>query len=244
MLLLLVLLTVFRAGAAEVRLPELKTSRGTFTNVIVASRTENDIYIRTERFVGNIRITEIEDDAALIALGLKAAPGKDGTETGAGRSGTNAIFSRIMGTNQPLEALMKSPLWAETEKLREIQWSWNLIGMIAGVFLALYLFTSFCMKLICVKAGHTPGALIWVPILQMLPMFKAAGMSGWWLLGIFVPILNLVAWIMWAFKITQARGKSVVVAIALLLPFLSFFAFLYLAFSKGPDVTLKFSTKD
>ena len=56
-------------------------------------------------------------------------------------------------------------------------------------------------------------------------------MSGWWFIALFVPILNIVAQVMWCIKIAQARGKSVVVGILLLLPVLNLFSFLYLAFS-------------
>jgi len=44
-----------------------------------------------------------------------------------------------------------------------------------------------------------------------------------------------IAFIIWSFKIVDARGKSVWVAIALLLPGVSLIAFLYLAFSSGVD---------
>ena len=73
--------------------------------------------------------------------------------------------------------------------------------------------------------------MVWLPVLQIFPCLKAARMSGWWFLALFIPVLNLVASIMWCVKIAQARGKSVLVGILLLLPVLNIFAFLYLAFS-------------
>ena len=64
-------------------------------------------------------------------------------------------------------------------------------------------------------------------------MLRAAGMSGWWFLAYFVPLLNLVPLILWPLKIAKARGKSVWVGVLLLLPVINLFAFLYLAFSNG-----------
>jgi hypothetical protein len=61
------------------------------------------------------------------------------------------------------------------------------------------------------------------------------------LLACFIPLLNLVAVILWSFKIVQARGKSVLVAIALLLPLLNLFAILYLAFSGASEPQGKIS---
>jgi hypothetical protein len=89
--------------------------------------------------------------------------------------------------------------------------------------------------LICKKTGNEPGFMVWLPVLQVFPMLKAAGMSYWWFVALLLPLLNLVASIVWCFKITQTRGKHWVVAILLLLPVLSFIAFLYLAFSKGVE---------
>jgi hypothetical protein len=62
-------------------------------------------------------------------------------------------------------------------------------------------------------------------------------MSGWWFLALLVPLLNLVASVLWCFNIVKARGKSIWVGVLLLLPVTSPFAFLYLAFSNGapPD---------
>jgi hypothetical protein len=87
--------------------------------------------------------------------------------------------------------------------------------------------------LICQKVGHPPGILVWLPLVQLLPLLRAAGMSGWWFLAYLVPGLNIVAQIIWSLKIAKARGKSVWVGVLLLLPVANLFSFLYLAFSNG-----------
>ena len=67
-------------------------------------------------------------------------------------------------------------------------------------------------------------------------MLRAAGMSVWWFLAYFVPVLNLVPVILWPFKIAQARGKSLWIGVMLLLPITNLIAFLYLAFADAvPD---------
>ena len=101
------------------------------------------------------------------------------------------------------------------------------------ICLSVYLFYCYCCILICRKAGHPPGVLVWLPLLKLLPMLRAAGMSRWWFLAFFVPVLNLVPAILWCFKIAKARGKSVWIGVLLLFPVTNLFAFLYLAFSDG-----------
>ena len=111
--------------------------------------------------------------------------------------------------------------------------NYTVLGLVLGRYLLLYLFYSYCCMLICRKTGRPAGILVWLPFLKLFPMFRAAGMSWWWLLAFFVPVLNLVPVILWPLKIAKARGKSVLVGVLLLLPVTSLFAFLYLAFSNG-----------
>jgi uncharacterized membrane protein YhaH (DUF805 family) len=111
--------------------------------------------------------------------------------------------------------------------------NWTVLGSAGLAFLLVYLFYSYCCMLICRKAGHPPGALVWLPLVKLVPMFRAAGMSCWWLLALLVPVLALVPLILWPLKIAKVRGKSVWVGVLLLLPVTNLFAFLYVAFSDG-----------
>jgi hypothetical protein len=85
--------------------------------------------------------------------------------------------------------------------------------------------------LICQKTGQEPGVLVWLPVFNVFPLLRAAGMSPWWFLASFVPVLNLVAYILWCVNIAKARAKTLWTAIFLLLPLTNLLAFLYLAFS-------------
>lgn len=103
----------------------------------------------------------------------------------------------------------------------------------AGVVFFLYLFFCFVCKRICEKSGTPATPLIWIPILQALPLFKAAGMPAAWLLASLLPVLNVVAYVVWCFKIAQVRRQGFGLALALLVPISAPFGFLYLAFGEG-----------
>src|SRR4030095_15445441 len=108
----------------------------------------------------------------------------------------------------------------------------KLCGAIMGGVLLVYLFFCYCCLLICQKARHEPGLLIWVPFLQMIPLLRAARMSPWWFLGYLLiapgPLISLV----WCFKIASARGKSPFTGFLMLVPLLGVLPFLYLAFAE------------
>ncbi len=108
----------------------------------------------------------------------------------------------------------------------------TLIYTVLGIGLLIYGFFSYCSMLICQKTGTSPGLLVWVPVLQLIPLLRAAGMSGSWFLAYWVPGLNIVAQVVWSVQIAKTRGKTGWVALLLLLPLVNLLAFLYLAFSE------------
>lgn len=108
---------------------------------------------------------------------------------------------------------------------RQLVW-----GILAGIVVA-YLFFCYCCMLVCQKAGYKPGIWIWIPIIQVIPMLRAAGMSGWFFLLLLIPFVGSIVGIMWSFKICQARKKSSWLGLFLLLPVIREFTFLYLAFA-------------
>lgn len=220
--------------AANLQLPTLHTKQGTFTNVVVTAKTESDIYIRHERGIANVKLKDIEDDDALIALGLKERPVKVEEVKTVEEEPTTATTNAPPQVETAADRYKELAL-AKLKELKNLQPPIKILTVILVAIFVLYLFKCYCLKLICVKAGHQPGVLVWLPFLQLIPAFRASGMSAWWILALFVPLLNLVAAIMWCFKITSARGKSIWVAIMLLLPGLNLLAFLYLAFSSANE---------
>jgi hypothetical protein len=229
LLLTAALALLVNAPAADLHLPLLRTKTVTYTNVTVTGKSATDLYITHSRGMGNVKISAIEDDEAMRALGFKVQTPNAGGSVPA-FSGLNSISSAkikahfLQATRPYLE---KFPALAAFRPEPKILW------LAAGGAVAFYLAFCYCLKLICLKAGQVPGALIWLPLLQTIPMFRAARMSPGWLLACLIPGLNLVAQILWSFKIVKARGKSVWVAVALLFPVTALFAFLYLAFSRA-----------
>jgi len=98
------------------------------------------------------------------------------------------------------------------------------------IALLVYLFSCFLLKRICEKAGGEPGILIWIPILQLIPLLNAAEMNVLWILAFFVPFLNVVATILMFWKLCEAMDKPGWISLFLLIPCANFLLLLYLAF--------------
>jgi len=106
-----------------------------------------------------------------------------------------------------------------------------VFALTAVVVLGLHLFYSYLAKRICEKAGTEPGCLVWVPILQVFPMFAAAGMSYLWFLGFFVPFLGAVVPVLLFVKLCEATGKPGWLGVFVLLPGANLILPIYLAFA-------------
>jgi uncharacterized membrane protein YhaH (DUF805 family) len=105
-----------------------------------------------------------------------------------------------------------------------------LIALLFG--LAIYVFFCFCAKRICEKCDVTPGVLIWIPIVQLVPMLQAAKMSVWMIILFLIPLVNLIVWVIMWVKICQALGKSGWLVILLFIPIANLIFIPYLAFSE------------
>jgi hypothetical protein len=221
-------------GATEDTFPVLRIGTRTYTNVTVTTKAKSYIFLLYDGGMTSIRTADLPPEVRQ-RLGYGLA--------GSGKATTNAaaVWAKheIAKVAVPQVKELGKQLEREWVKRRVNRLSWlGLTGptlnyALIGVGLFIYLFYCYCLMLICRKTGNPAGILIWVPVLQLFPMLRAAGMSGWWFLAYWVPVLNLVPVILWPLRIARARGKSIWVGILLLLPVTNVLTFLYLAFSNG-----------
>ena len=237
----LALMVGTKVEGGDLHLDVLQTRTGSFTNVTVLSRSNTDIFIRHARGIGNVKLENLDPETlgwlnSGGSSGDAPAPGKsmtapeEATAPSAAASATPSLSTSNLSAQ--LSQKMAAGL-ATLKRFSAVRPSPNVLALVLGGLVAGYLFLCHCLKLICMKTGFAAGVLIWIPFLQLVPLLRAAGMSGWWLVGFLIPGVNLIAQIVWCFKIVQKRGKSALVAIALLLPVTNLLAILYLAFSSG-----------
>jgi len=109
------------------------------------------------------------------------------------------------------------------------------VGMLLFMLLiglAFYVFFCFCYKRICEKCGVTPGILIWIPIVQLIPLLQVAKMPVWMIILLLIPLVNIVIAVMLMAKICIARGKSPWLVILMFIPIANLIFLPYLAFSE------------
>ncbi|HLH52237.1 MAG TPA: hypothetical protein VKY92_01280 [Verrucomicrobiae bacterium] len=213
----------------------LQVGTTTYRNVTVTTHNSNYVFLVYPGGMASIKVSDLSNEVRA-KLGYKEPEPPKPKPTPAlwARQTLSKIdTSEVRQVQTQLSGLL-APGHAMS-RLNAIPMTRNFLIAAGGIAAALYLAYCFCCLLICRKSGVEPGLLIWLPVLQMFPLLKAARMSPWWFLGFFVPVLNLAASILWCIRIADARGKTFVVALLLILPVTSPFAFLYLALSAGPS---------
>jgi hypothetical protein len=89
------------------------------------------------------------------------------------------------------------------------------------------------------KAGE-PGWAAIIPIVNTYFLCKIAGRPGWWVILMFIPLVNLIIWIILCIDVAKSFGKGTGFGIGLLL--LPFIFFLILGFGsaqyQGPAAAL------
>ena len=224
-------------GAVEDRFDVLQIGTQTYSNVTVTTKAKQYVFLLHSAGMTSIKVSQLSPDLQEKLGYAAAAVSKSATNTA-------AVWAKreLARINVPQAKEFGKQLEQKWRGLSAARLSAmglggpTLIFAALGIALLLYLFQCFCFMLICRKTGQRPGILVWLPGVQVFPLLRAAGMSGWWSLALLVPLLNLVASVLWCLNIAKARGKSIWVGVLLLLPVASPFAFLYLAFSKGVSV--------
>jgi hypothetical protein len=212
----------------------LQIGTTTYRNVTVTTKSKSYIFILHSQGMTNIKVADLPPDVRL-SLGYDdpAVPQVKTNTASAWAKQTLAKMEtpQVTRFRDQLTDSLHSRALIEKLQLPQLNRNALIIGAIA--LAALYLFHSYCCFLICKKIGLEPGKLVWLPLLQIIPLLKAASMSFWWFIVFLVPGLNLVALVALCWKLTQARGKTFLVALLLIFPLSSPFAALYLAFSGG-----------
>ncbi|MCX7592547.1 MAG: DUF5684 domain-containing protein [Fischerella sp.] len=107
----------------------------------------------------------------------------------------------------------------------------GLLGLIIG--LAAYVFGSYCFYKIYQKLGEPNAWFAWVPILNTWIMYKAGDQSPWWIIGLFLPLINLIAlvFLLIAFvNIIKKLGKNPWLILLMIIPVINFVVLYHFAF--------------
>lgn len=108
----------------------------------------------------------------------------------------------------------------------------GFFGIYLVVGLAFYAYSSVCMMKIAERTNTENGWWAWVPILNILLLCNIARKPLWWLLLLFIPLVNLVIAILLFVGVCEARGKPGWWVILMFLPLVNLVMLGVLAFGE------------
>jgi hypothetical protein len=231
-----ILLSLFcapHATAVEETFPTLQVGTRVFTNVTVTTKAKNYIFILHSTGMENIKVADLPEDVRNQLGYVPEVTKSQKASIWAKGKAAELHIGEVKATELQVEQKWQEESAIVLEKARALDH--RLCGALMGVVLLVYLFYSYCCMLICRKAGQEPGMLIWFPIFKMLPLLRAARMSQFYFISYALLATSPITHIRWCFKIANACGKSGWTGFWLAFPPTFIFAFLYLAFSAGPE---------
>ncbi len=95
-------------------------------------------------------------------------------------------------------------------------------GIVVIVYIAVIVFEIAALWQVFVKAGR-PGWAAIIPFYNYYVLLKIVGRPGWWLILYFIPLVNIIVWIIVAIDLAKSFAKSTAFAVGLI-----FLAFIFI----------------
>ena len=202
----------FTAGGGDLKLDVLRTRTVIYTNVTVYERSATDIFITHSRGFGNVKIKDLDNDT-LRALGLsktnlsasaisRTAKGKEVAKLSA--KATNVVRS-VMAKTQAQQLIKRTvpDMKSILAKLPVRMSSKVLVGLFhrhLGRLPVFLLLPETDLQTL----GRKPVPSSGCQFCRCFPCCVPSGMSGWWFIAFLIPLLNIVALILWSAKIYRS----------------------------------------
>src|SRR5258708_31710129 len=137
----------------------------------------------------NIKVTALPPDMRE-KLGYNAVPAANGGKSGS--AAASAWAKKTISSIQVPQLKQLEQVWQHNAPagMTSARLNSTQVMLVLGGFVLLYLLMSCCYALICKNAGKPAGAMIWIPVVQLIPLLAGAGMAGWWSGGFLRPGIN------------------------------------------------------
>ena len=106
-------------------------------------------------------------------------------------------------------------------------------------FIIVYAFIAFCLMKMAQKANTKNAWFAWIPILNIILLVEIAGKSVWWVISLFIPLVNIVILVLIFMAIVKKLGKPSWLGILMIIPIVNLIVLGYLAFSNSKNISIQ-----
>jgi len=206
-----------------------------FSNVTIISQTDTHVSFKHAQGFSTVKLTQLpaKDQTK---VGYTPPPPPKSLADRAKEYSDEYTEKFATWMNDPRIKTLEQDIRTEVDRVLTEQDKVIIYPVVGGVVCIYFLFCLAAIK-ICRKTTVRPGLYVWLPGFQWISLLKAAGMSPWNFLLLFIPPINLIVMAVWCFKICRTRQKSSALGFLLLIPGINILVYFYLAFSSQKHAT-------
>ncbi len=104
----------------------------------------------------------------------------------------------------------------------------TLVAVLFSLFL--YAYIAFSIQTIAKKTGTLNRWMAWIPVLHLVLLCSIIARPAWWIILIFIPLVNLFVMVYIWMEIAELRNRPRWVGFLIIIPPISLFIPGYLAF--------------
>lgn len=101
------------------------------------------------------------------------------------------------------------------------------------MFVAFYVYFAVAIQTMAKKVGMANAWMAWIPLLNIYLLLKIGGKPGWWMILLFIPIVNIIIMIMMWMAVAERMKKPSWLGILMIVPIANLIVPGYLAFADG-----------
>jgi hypothetical protein len=109
-----------------------------------------------------------------------------------------------------------------------------VIGGVTILAIIFYVYTAYCQYVIAKKTNTENAWMAWVPFLNMWQMVKIARKEWWYFLLMFIPLVNIVVFVILWMKIAEIRNMPSWLGILMIISPVNLIVLGFLAFKDAP----------
>lgn len=100
------------------------------------------------------------------------------------------------------------------------------------IYILIYLYITLCIFMLARKTQEDNAWWAFVPVLNIILLLQIAEKPVWWVIGFFIPILNIFLSVLVWMGVAEVRGKPSWLGFLMLIPGVNLIVMGYLAFSR------------
>jgi hypothetical protein len=171
--------------------PSVSISGVVYSNVTIVSLSSKTLTFSHKQGMASVNAQKLTNDELIALKLIEPEPEPKPATASTIMLGTNGFdFSHVLSEHGGNAGSFVNQILADEEGLENLLAEYGVtMPLLIGIACGMYLFVCLCLLFICAKTERPSRILVWIPVLQMFPAYRAANMSPIWFRLLIIDIL-------------------------------------------------------